>query len=201
MSIDEIVRTLNEHEYKGIRWWRLTLSGDGVYPYGTPEKAMGFSEAHVVASQLRDGLQAPPAEPVAEEDDGEKTAKALRYVVEGLEQAAASAERNGDEFVNIKAELYSCGLWLPTARNAIRAIKALLEAKPAVEPVAPSEPSAEECVAAINRAKHRGYADWEIRAASTKGILERLNQDELLGLGRLLIDRERAEAAKGGASC
>jgi hypothetical protein len=65
------------------------------------------------------------------------------------------------------------------------------------EPANPAEPTLEECVAAMNRANYCGLSDWMGAASSASETFWR-DADQTKALGRWLIERERADAAKGG---
>jgi hypothetical protein len=80
------------------------------------------------------------------------------------------------------------------AANVVR--KAIVDDEVNAKPE-PAEPTLEECVAAMNRAKIRGNTDWHILIASKADNL-RFFYDETFAIGRMLIERERA--AKGGAA-
>lgn len=119
-------------------------------------------------------------------------AKLLGDLLYALNRTTREAEKNGDEHVHFKAANYTYSMYAHNARAACLAIKAML-ATPPVTPAEPVEPTLEEYLAAVNRARHRGYGDWDFRV-HTGNLIHSLNRDELIGVGRLLIERERAEA-------
>lgn len=84
--------------------------------------------------------------------------------------------------------------------DAIAFIQGVLDGRAKAASETPAEPSFEQCVEALNRAKHRGSTTWKLGkiCAYVTGV-QNLDEDELRGTAKLLIERERAEAAKGGA--
>jgi hypothetical protein len=116
---------------------------------------------------------------------------ALQYL-RGLRDEAIRASRSiGCKTLNVTVD---------TRRfdAAVQIIEAVLAAKSAEQPQPQSEPTLEECVAAMNRKKHRGHDNWEVFVFSETYRFP-LDADEAMGLGRLLIAREKAADAKGGA--
>jgi hypothetical protein len=59
---------------------------------------------------------------------------------------------------------------------------------------ASNEPTLDECLAAINRNKHRHYAAWAVRVSCQLGDL---NEVEIRAVGRHYIEQER-RAKEGG---
>jgi hypothetical protein len=178
LSAQQVVDALRTHKHLGIEEWGLC--------FGSIVGELTVSEACKAAEKYLQGEAEKSSVSVVGCDD--EAARSLQYVVEALENAAASAERNGDEHVFIGPH----GLWPTTMRDAVRAIKALQAERQT--PAASAEPGVEECLAAVNRAGHRG---GNYRLVAKGDWPHNLDQDELLGLGRLFIDRERA-TAKGG---
>jgi hypothetical protein len=140
--------------------------------------------------ELVDKAEAERAKPVR--DAGEN--KAIEKLLDVLRKVAPKDRPHsfGVRLQGTGEDAFYATLYADSVRDAVQAIEALLDAKQATPP----EPTLEECVAAINRARHRGLSDWTAMASSVSETLW-LNADETRGLGRLLIDRERA--AKGGA--
>jgi hypothetical protein len=88
----------------------------------------------------------------------------------------------------------------PTAEPSADQLLSAFESLPADEAVrvirsmTPPEPTTEECLAAINRAGHRGVSAWKLFANAPDCFIGfNLNHDEIRGVGKLLIERERAE--------
>lgn len=124
-------------------------------------------------------------------------AKVVRRFLKTLDEMVQACDALGNQEILLAVESEHRRLNAEFTRVAIQTIEALLAATPEPEPE-PAKPTLEECVAAMNRAKHRGQSDWKAQLFTRAGI-HWLNLDEFTALGRLLIDRERADAAKGGA--
>jgi hypothetical protein len=132
------------------------------------------------------------AEPVAASED-----EALTRFVDMLEDMWLAADKFDAPKMTLVTRSYAREWSTVDILLVVRAINGLLNARPTT-PATPAEPTLEECVAAINGAKHRDSRGWVIKAKHTDSDSAfELDIDELRGLGRLLIDRERA--AKGGA--
>jgi hypothetical protein len=159
--------------------------------------AIGCSDIPAGAFSLAiDGLRELVDNAAAEQDSGDDGVRMVRYVVESLRCAYRSAVLRGGD-VLIEGGGFSGAMGPKDAAVAVRAINGLLNAKQET-PATNAEPTLEECVAAINRNKHKGSDKWELvvkRYIYLTGV-QTLDEDETRGLGRLLIDRERA--AKGG---
>lgn len=165
----------------------------------TLHSAINTSTIRLAVDGLREMVDAAAAErarPAAVEGEDQAALRKALYALEDAARAAVADYRHDVRFEDANSNCVA----VPheTVAVAVRVIKALLDVPPSPpNETKPAEPTLEECVAAMNRARHRGWSDWETGATAGDGSW--LDVDEVLGLGRLLIDRERAEAAKGGA--
>jgi hypothetical protein len=155
------------------------------------------------ASLAVEGLQTLVDEAAAEAERAEGVAagrgeEALRKILYALKDTAQAAVKNGRQDVRFYAtEENYASVSRMTVFAAVQSIEAKLAAAPA-EPAKPTEPTLEECVAAMNRADFMRGSDWTVEVTSKQAGLT-MSVANVGFTGDWLIERERADAAKGGA--